>query len=178
MEISLIENIQREDLNPIEEALAYQRLLTEFGLTQEEVAARVVKSRSAVTNSMRLLKLAKDVQDMLVAGELSAGHARALLALPTKKAQIEAANEIRVKQLSVRETEALVKKQQEQPAKKPAKESAAIGPIYQDLEEQLRRKLGTKVQIRGKEKKGMIAIEYYSRDELNRLIELLLQTAE
>lgn len=174
MEISLIENIQREDLNPIEEAAAYQRLIDEFHLKHEEIAARVSKSRTAITNSMRLLKLDKRVQLMLVEGEISGGHARALLSLEDKEAQYVAAEKIIENKLSVRETEKLVKS-----LLNPKEPKKAVSPeptqdfIYKDIENKIREILGTKVNINRKDaNRGKIEIEYYSMDELERLMEI------
>lgn len=179
MEISLIENIQRSDLNPIEEAKAYQSLVETFGLRQEDVAQRVSKNRATITNSMRLLKLDERVQNMLVENTLSGGHARALLALSDKEEQFALAQKIAEKGLSVRETEKLVKKlteKTEEPEKdtKEEKTEDRLSLFFQDLEEQLKGIMGTKVQIRRKdEKKGRIEIEYYSPEELERITELL-----
>ena len=176
VEISLIENIQRENLNPIEEAIAYKRLLEEFNLKQDEVAERVSKSRTAVTNSMRLLKLSDQVQQMVIDDMLTTGHARALLGIEDKDKQYSAAQKIFDEKLSVRETEKLVKKLQNDKPAKPVKEEP-IDPkmdiIYQDLEEKMKNILGTKVAIHKKtSKKGTIEIEYYSPEELDRIIEL------
>ena len=175
VEISLIENIQREDLNAIEEARAYKRLLEEFNLKQEEVAQRVAKSRSAVTNSMRLLNLDERVQEMLIADQISAGHARALLAVENPEIQYAAAAEIAAGHLSVRETERLVKR-----LLKPKKEKKTpvtdtqIEAAYQALEEQLMQRIGTKVSIsRGRGSRGKIEIEYYSQEDLDRIIDLI-----
>lgn len=175
VEISLIENIQRENLNPIEEAVAYKRLLTEFHLKQEEVAERVAKSRTAVTNSMRLLKLDERVQQMVVEGWLSTGHARALLAIEDPELQFKTANKIYNEKLSVREVEKLVKKiGKEEPVKK--ERDFQKEAVFQDLEEKMKLSLGTKVCINRKDdKKGKIEIEYYSMDELERLIEILIR---
>lgn len=174
VEISLIENIQREDLNPIEEAMAYKRLIEEFSLKQDEIAERVSKSRTAVTNSMRLLKLAPKVQQMLIDEMISAGHARAILAITEPDTQYSVAMKVFDEKLSVRETEKLVKKLLE-----PAKErkgnvgSITEDVIYESLEEKMKGIMGTKVHIqRKKNNKGKIEIEYYSRDELERIIEL------
>ncbi len=178
VEISLIENIQRENLNPIEEAIAYKRLLTEFNLKQDEVAERVSKSRTAVTNSMRLLKLNEKVQQMVIDDMISTGHARALLGIENQEKQYQVAQKIFDEKLSVRETEKLVKKiQQEKEESKPKKEEK-IDPkmeaIFSDLEETMKGILGTKVAINRKdEKKGKIEIEYYSMDELDRIIDLM-----
>ena len=177
MEISLIENIQREDLNPIEEAQAYKRLLTEFNLKQDEIAERVSKSRTAVTNAMRLLKLNEQVQQMLIDEMLTTGHARALLAIEDEEKQYEIAQKIFDEKLSVRETEKLVKMIQNQKEITPApvkKVDPQILAVYKDLEEQMKSILGTKVFINPKDdKKGKLEIEYYSQDELDRIIDLL-----
>ena len=175
MEISLIENIQRENLNPIEEAAAYKKLLEEFGLKQEEVAERVSKSRTAVTNSMRLLKLDERVQQMVIEGMLSTGHARALLAIEDGELQFQMATKIYNEKLSVRDVEKLVKNiGKEKPAKKEENEQQKA--IFQDLEEKMKAALGTKVSINRKnDQKGKIEIEYYSMDELERLMEILMK---
>ena len=178
VEISLIENIQRENLNPIEEAIAYKRLLTEFNLKQDEVAERVSKSRTAVTNSMRLLKLNEKVQQMVIDDMITTGHARALLGIENQEKQFQVAQKIFDEKLSVRETEKLVKKiQQEKEESKPKKEEKIdpkIEAILSDLEETMKGILGTKVAINRKdEKKGKIEIEYYSMDELDRIIDLI-----
>lgn len=177
-EISLIENIQREDLNPIEEAVAYKKLLTEFNLKQDELAERVSKSRTAITNSMRLLKLNDRVQEMVIAGRLTTGHARALLGIEDAERQIEAAEEVADNKLNVRDTEKLVKKVQqekERPGEKTdTKTDSKLDAIYHDLEESMKAILGTKVAIHQKdEKKGKIEIEYYSMEELDRIIDLI-----
>ncbi|MBQ6844051.1 MAG: ParB/RepB/Spo0J family partition protein [Agathobacter sp.] len=176
-EISLIENIQREDLNPIEEAQAYKRLLTEFNLKQDEVAERVSKSRTAVTNAMRLLKLNEKVQQMLIDEMLTTGHARALLAIEDEEKQYEVAQRIFDEKLNVRDTEKLVKNIQNE-KNNPTAEKNKIDPqliaVYKDLEEQMKSILGTKVFINPKdEKKGKLEIEYYSQDELDRIIDLI-----
>ena len=175
VEISLIENIQRENLNPMEEAAAYKRLLTEFQLKQEEVAERVGKSRTAVTNSMRLLKLDERVQQMVVEGMLSTGHARAILSIEDPELQFQTANQIYNGNLSVREAERLVKKiGKDKPAKK--EKDFQQDAVFQDLEEKMKAALGTKVSINRKdEKKGKIEIEYYSIEELERLMEILIK---
>lgn len=175
MEIALIENVQREDLNPIEEATAYQRLMDEFHLKQEEIAARVSKNRSTVTNSLRLLKLQEEVQGMVAAGELSSGHARALLSLEDKDKQLELAKLIVEKSLSVRQVEKLVK-DLAQPRKERVKEKEpdAVALAYQNMEERMKTIMGTKVSINRRDKnKGRIEIEYYSPAELERIIELI-----
>lgn len=175
VEISLIENIQRENLNPIEEAAAYRRLLTEFQLKQEEVAERVGKSRTAVTNSMRLLKLDERVQQMVVEEMLSTGHARALLAIEDPELQFQTANKIYNEKLSVREVEKLVKNiGKEKPAKK--ERDFQQDAVFQDLEERMKASLGTKVSINRKDdKRGKIEIEYYSIEELERLMEMIIK---
>lgn len=172
MEIALIENIQREDLNPVEEAQAYQMLIQEFGLKHEEVADRVSKSRAAITNSMRLLKLDEVVLNMLVYGELTQGHARALLALTDPEAQKKAAQIIVEKNLSVRDTEKLVKTMNEpRTEKKPELPGQAV---YREIEKKLKDHLGTKVSIHRKdENQGKIEISYYSVDELERILEMI-----
>ena len=174
VEISLIENIQREDLNPIEEAQAYKRLLTEFHLKQDEIAERVGKSRTAVTNAMRLLKLSEKVQQMLIDEMITAGHARAILSIADKEKQESIAMKVFDEKLSVRETEALVKRMLEPPkTAKKSKFSSAEDAIYESLEEKMKSIMGTRVQIhRKKNDKGKIEIEYYSRDELERIIDL------
>lgn len=175
VEISLIENIQRENLNPIEEAMAYKRLMEEFHLKQDTIAERVSKSRTAVTNSMRLLKLDERVQRMLIDEMLSTGHARALLAIEDKNAQHAAAVKVFDEKLSVRETEKLVKELLNPVSKKEEKtEDSAQDLIYQKLEEKIKGIIGSKVAIHRKNKdKGRIEIEYYSQEELERIVELL-----
>lgn len=176
VEISLIENIQRENLNPIEEAMAYKRLLNEFNLKQDEVAERVSKSRTAVTNSMRLLKLDERVQQMVIDDMISTGHARALLGIYDAEKQYITAQQIFDEKLSVRETEKLIKKLQKQKMEAPEKENTsedAIAIIYQDVEQKLKNIMGTKVSIHQKgNNKGKIEIEYYNKNELERIIEL------
>lgn len=175
-EIALIENLQREDLNPIEEAMAYKRLLTEFNLKQDEVAERVSKSRTAVTNSMRLLKLSEKVQQMLIDDMISSGHARALLTIEDEELQYSIATKIFDEKLSVRETEKLVKN-----LDKPKKEPTVLedGAIYEDLQEKIKSIMGTKVVINRKTNtKGKIEIEYYSVDELDRIMDLFRKIKE
>ena len=174
LEIGLIENIQRENLNPIEEAMAYKRLLKEFNLKQDEVAERVSKSRTAVTNSMRLLKLNDRVQQMIIDDMISTGHARALLAIEDEEQQYMLANKIFDEKLSVRETEKLVKalKNPKKEEKKPEVENQFV---YTNLEEQMKSLIGTKVSVHAKANgKGKIEIEYYSPDDLERIYELLM----
>ena len=173
VEISLIENIQRENLNPIEEAMAFKRLLEEFQLKQDEVAERVSKSRTAVTNSLRLLKLEQRVQEMLVEEMLTTGHARALLAITDPKEQVELATRIFDEKLSVRETEKLIKNILNPAKKEEKQEDPAQDAIYGQLEEKMKGIVGTKVTInRKKNNKGRIEIEYYSQEELERIIEI------
>lgn len=174
VEISLIENIQRENLNPIEEAVAYKRLMDEFHLKQDTIAERVSKSRTAVTNAMRLLKLDERVQQMLIDEMLSTGHARALLSIEDKENQYVAAVKVFDEKLSVRETERLVKEILNPVEQKPEeKEDKAQNLIYERLEEKIKGIIGSKVAIKRKNKdKGRIEIEYYSQDELERIIEL------
>lgn len=173
IEIALIENIQREDLNPIEEALAYQRLLREFNLKQDELAERVSKSRVAITNSLRLLKLDERVQQMLIDELLSSGHARALLPLENPDIQHDTACKVFDEKLSVRDTEKLVRQLLKD---KPVEEIAATDEndfIYSALEERLKNIIGTKVSINRKKKnRGKIEIEYYSDDDLERIMDL------
>ena len=174
LEIGLIENIQRENLNPIEEAIAYKRLLEEFNLKQDEVAERVSKSRKAVKNSMRLLKLSDKVQQMIIDDMISTGHARALLAIDDPELQYTLANKIFDEKLSVRETEKLVK-EIKNPKKPKEKKPVANSFIYQDLEEKMKSVFGTKVSIASKGKgKGKIEIEYYSDDELEHLFDMMM----
>lgn len=175
VEISLIENIQRENLNPIEEAAAYKRLMEEFHLKQDVIAERVSKSRTAVTNSMRLLKLDERVQQMLVDEMLTTGHARALLAIENKDKQHAAAVKVFDEKLNVRETEKLVKLLLNPAEPKPEKEkNSAEDLVYEQLEEKIKGIIGSKVAIRRKNRdKGKIEIEYYSQEELERIVELL-----
>ncbi len=175
VEISLIENIQREDLNPIEEAQAYKRLLTEFNLKQDEVAERVAKSRTAVTNSMRLLKLCDDVQQMIIDGMISTGHARALITIEDSEQQYIIAQRIFDEKLSVRDVEKLVKNLNQPPKEKKTVEiDKSLEAVYQDIEENLKQKLSTKVSITSKGNgTGKIEIEFYSHEDLEKLMDLL-----
>lgn len=173
VEISLIENIQREDLNPIEEAWAYKRLMEEFHMKQDEIAERVSKSRVAVTNSIRLLKLSDYVQQMLIDDMITSGHARAILAISDTDTQRSVATKVFDEKLSVRETEKLVKSVLKPAAPKKNTENNAENAIYQNLEEKMKAIMGTKVSInRKKNNKGKIEIEYYSQEELERIIDL------
>lgn len=176
-EISLIENIQREDLNPIEEAQAYKRLMEKFKLKQDELAERVSKSRTAVTNSMRLLKLTEKVQEMLIEEMISSGHARALLAVEDAEQQYMLAQKAFDESLSVREIEKLVKNiNKPKVEKKKAEKQSAY---YHDLEEKLKSALGTKVTITAKDNnKGKMEIEYYSMDDLQKILDLLMAEGE
>lgn len=175
VEISLIENIQRENLNPIEEAQAYKRLLTEFNLKQEEVAERVAKSRTAVTNSMRLLKLGDEVQQMVIDDKITTGHARALITIEDPEQQYNIAKKIFDEKLSVRDVEKLVKN-----LNKPVREKKIVSTdksleaVYQNIEENLKQKLSTKVNITSKGNgAGKIEIEFYSHDDLEKIMDLL-----
>ena len=174
MEISLIENIQREDLNPIEEAQAYKRLLTEFHLKQDEVAERVSKSRAAVTNSIRLLKLTDKVQQMVIDDMITTGHARALLAVEDPEAQYILAQQIFDQKLSVRDVEKLVKKLNAPEKEKNKTEDKTLQVIYQDIEDRLKQRLSTKVKVSSKgEGSGKIEIEFYNHEDLDRLLEMI-----
>lgn len=177
VEISLIENIQRESLNPIEEAIAYKRLLEEFNLKQDEVAERVSKSRTTVTNSMRLLKLDERVQQMVIDDMLTTGHARALLGIEDPELQVITATRVFDEKLSVREVEKIVKDLQKEKKEK-KKETVVEDFIYRDLEEKMKVAVGSKVSIHQKAKgKGKIEIEYYSKDDLERIIDLIINSS-
>ncbi|MBD5467729.1 MAG: ParB/RepB/Spo0J family partition protein [Lachnospiraceae bacterium] len=175
VEISLIENIQRENLNPIEEAQAYKKLLTEFNLKQDEVAERVSKSRAAVTNSMRLLKLSDEVQQMVISDMISTGHARALLAIEDADEQYALAQRIFDEKLSVRDIEKLVKSIGKPAKEKKEKEkNESLEAVYQDIQEKLKQRLATKVAVSGKgDGAGKIEIEFYSHDDLERILDAL-----
>lgn len=174
VEIALIENIQREDLNPIEEAQAYKRLLEEFHLKQDEVAERVSKSRTAVTNSIRLLKLSDRVQQMVIDDMISTGHARALLAVEDGEEQYALAQKIFDEKLSVRETEKLVKNLHKPAKLKKKLDDKALQAIYLDIEEKLKQKLGTKVAVTSKgEGTGKIEIEFYTHEDLERILDMI-----
>jgi ParB family chromosome partitioning protein len=169
---ALIENIQRADLSPLESARGFKRLVDEFNLTHEEVAAQVGKSRTAVTNTLRLLNLPQTVQAALAAQKISEGHARALLSLPTEQAQLSALSTILTHDLNVRQTEELVRKLTG--TKPPAPPARSIDPLIEEIEERLRSRLGTKVDIHAGSKGGTITIHYYSEEELNHLVNSLL----
>lgn len=171
LELSLIENIQREDLNPIEEALAYKRLLVDFNLTQEEISKKVCKSRTAITNCMRLLNLDERVQDYIIDGVISEGHGRAILGISDKEIQYGIAQMVIDDSLNVRETERLVKNYENQKKEKGHKEQSNI--YYKDIMSKLENRFGTKVFINSKNKnKGKIEIEYYSEDDFERILEI------
>ena len=175
MEVALIENIQREDLNPVEEAKAYQHLIEEYSLKQEDVAKKVSKNRSTITNALRLLKLPDEILNMLISGDISGGHARALLSIDDQQKQKKIADRIIKESLSVREVEKLVKEDGKKETKKKDKKKLGQEAIYEDLEERLTRALGTKVKINRKNaNQGKIEIEYYSMDELDTLTGKLL----
>lgn len=175
LEISLIENIQRENLNPIEEAMAFKKLIHEFQLKQDEVAERVSKSRTAVTNSMRLLKLGDKVQQMIIDDMISTGHARALLAIDDEEQQYILATKIFDEKLSVRETEKLVKEIKNPKKEEKTKKEIKNAFVYEDLEERMKSVIGTKVHVNHKASgKGKIEIEYYSDTELERIFELFM----
>jgi ParB family chromosome partitioning protein len=169
LEIALIENIQREDLNPIETAEAFSRLITDFNLTQEDLSEKVGKDRATIANYLRLLKLPEEIKPLIYNGSLSTGHAKAILAVDGKVNQLEVARKIIKRGLSVREAEVLSRK-----ISKPPKVKSNKDPQISSLEEKLIKSLGTKVRILNKGKKGKIEIEYYSLDELDRLLEILL----
>lgn len=179
VEIALIENIQREDLNPIDEAMAYKRLLNEFNLKQDEVAERVSKSRTAVTNSMRLLKLDERVQEMLIDDKISAGHGRALLALEDGEEQYTLAQRIFDERLNVRDIEKIIKDLKKPKVDKPAEVVATDSYIYHDLEEKMKSIMGTKVAINKKANgKGRVEIEFYSNSELERIFDLIMTISD
>lgn len=178
VEIALIENIQRENLNPIEEALAYKRLLTEFNLKQDELAERVSKSRTAISNTMRLLKLDERIQNMIIEGEISSGHARALIDMEDLEEQYNLALRISAEKLSVRDVEKMVRllKNPKKPTEKKVIENSFI---YQDLEQKMINVMGTKVNVNQKANgKGKIEIEYYSNEELERIFDLLMSIGQ
>ena len=169
MEIALIENLQRQDLNSIEEAVAYKSLIEEHDMTQEQISERIGKSRSAIANTLRLLNLPENIKKLVIQGKLSAGHARALLTIEDKKLQAEIAQKIIDQQLNVRDVEKLVAQKTEKTESKEIKKNVEII----ELEERLKKALATKVNIIHKKNKGKIEIEYYSNDDLDRILELL-----
>ena len=173
VEISIIENLQREDLNAIEEAMAYKRLMTEFGMTQDEVAEKVSKSRTAIANSVRLLKLSDDVQQMLIDDMISSGHARALLGIEDPEEQFVLAQRVFDEKLSVRDIEKIVKNRGKEKVER-KKSQTQLDNVYKDIENRLKNRLSTKVNVSGKENgSGKIEIEFYSAEELDRILDLL-----
>lgn len=174
LEIALIENLQREDLNPIEEASAYKQLMDEFGLTQEELAKRVGKSRSQIANTLRLLNLEEEILKFIFEGKLTAGHARALLSIEDKKLRYGLAKKISNEGLSVRQAEQLAQNLLQKKEKKSSRQTT-INPIMSGIAEKLQQSLGTKVRIRGSEKRGKIEIEFYSSEELERILEVIAE---
>ncbi len=178
VEIALVENVQRADLSPLETAMAYRALIEEFGLTQAEVADRVGKSRSAVANTLRLLEAPPAIQDALAAGEISEGHARALLALPDTAAQLEALRLVRERNLTVRQTEELVRRWATRQSRPRRSAGSSLLPGYEWLQETLQRRLRTKVELRGTERGGKLIIHYYTAEELQRLVQELLGHVE
>ena len=173
MELGLIENLQREDLNPAEEARGYRTLMEEYGLTQDQVARQMGKSRPAVANTLRLLALPDELMELLEDGSLSAGHARAILALPSPALQREAAKKVIKDQLSVRQTEALVKVMQKGKPDKPKPAEESLSLYLGELEKDLSGRLGRKVKIAHRGKKGRIELEYYDSQDLEGLLALL-----
>lgn len=173
MELALIENLQRQDLNPVEEALGYRCLMDEYGMTQEETAARVGKSRPAVANALRLLSLNQKILDMVRSGSISAGHARAILSLKTEKQQLEAAQKIAALGLSVRQAELLCKNMSREPA--PKKEVTLAVDYVAECEKNMSRHLGRGVKIVGGKRKGKLELEYYGQDDLQTLLDALMK---
>ena len=173
LEISLIENIQREDLNSIEEALAYKKLINDFNLTQEELSKRIGKSRVTITNTLRLLNLSEDVQQYIIEGVISEGHGRALLGITDSKVQCELAQSVIDDKLSVRELEILIRKLKTSPTRSKSKSSNETNPYYKDITYKLENYFGTKVNITNKNNKGKIEIEYYSVEDLQRILEII-----
>ena len=175
MEIALIENLQREELNPIEEALAYKSLIKNYSVTQEEISEAVGKSRPHITNTLRLLNLPKQITDMIDQGQITAGHGKAILRLSDENLQIELANKVIAEELSVRATETLAKKISEENIKEVPKKVKEKDVFIVDVEERLRNIFGTKVNISKGKKKGKIEIEYYTEDDLNNIVSMLLE---
>ena len=173
MEIALIENIQREDLNSIEEALAYKKLINDFNLTQEELSKRIGKWRVTITNTLRLLNLSEDVQQYIIEGVISEGHGRALLGITDSKVQCELAQSVIDDKLSVRELEILIRKLKTSPTRSKSKSSNETNPYYKDITYKLENYFGTKVNITNKNNKGKIEIEYYSEEDLQRILEII-----
>ena len=175
MEIALIENLQREELKPIEEALAYRSLIKNYEVTQEEISEAVGKSRPHITNTLRLLNLPKQIMDMIDQGHITAGHGKALLRVTNESLQLELANKVIAEELSVRATEALAKKICEENIKEMPKKTKEKDVFIVDVEEKLRNIFGTKVNISKGKKKGKIEIEYYNEDDLNNIVSMLLE---
>lgn len=175
MELALVENLQRQDLNPIEEAEGYRVLMNDFALTQEDCAARIGKSRSAIANTLRLLTLFPVVREMVADGRLSAGHAKALLSIVTEKKQLDAANVVLAKNLTVRQTEVYVKKLLESSEEKPAVPKGVTVNYLEEIERNLSGKLGRKVKVTSGRKKGKLELEFYNPEDLEKLIKLLEQ---
>ena len=173
LEVSLIENIQREDLNSIEEAVAYKKLIEEFNLTQEELSKRLGKSRVSITNTMRLLNLSENVQQYLIEGVISEGHGRALLSIIDNKVQYELAQKVIDDKLSVRELEFLIKKMKSENGKTTKSTRSESNPYYKEIMNQLESHFGTKVNISNKNNKGKREIEYYSEEDLQRILEII-----
>lgn len=175
VEISIIENIQREDLNPIEEAMAYKRLLDEFNLKQDEVAEKVSKNRTTITNSLRLLKLCDEVRQMVIDGKLTTGHARAIISIEDPAEQTELAEKIFDEKMSVREVEKYIKSLNKPKTSKNKKENESLQVVYSNIEEELKLLFGTKVSISSKndEKSGKLVVEFYSHDDLERIIDII-----
>jgi ParB family chromosome partitioning protein len=173
LEISLIENIQREDLNPIEEGKAYQRLLEDFKLTQEDLAIKIGKSRTAIANTIRLLNLDERVQNYIIEGILTEGHGRSILGLKDSKRQNEVAQLVIDENLSVRETERYIKELNNPKEERKSNNSEPINPYYRDIQNKLQNYFGTKVNINSKKNKGKIEIEYYSEDDLQRILDII-----
>ncbi len=171
MELALIENLQREDLNSIEEALAYKSLIEEYNMTQEEISKKIGKSRPSIANSLRLLQLPDDIKEMIASGKITQGHARALLAIDGEKKQLEVANKIVDQQLNVRQIEKMAKETKHKDKKEPLMDEYKIE--IKQIEEKLKTALGTKVILHHKNNRGKIEIEYYSNEELDRILELL-----
>ena len=171
LEVSLIENIQRQDLNPIEEAIAYKKLLTDFKLTQEELSKRMGKSRTAITNVMRLVNLDSRVQQYLIEGVLSEGHGRTLLSLNDGDLQYEVAQKVIDEEMSVRQLENFIKSMTI--GKKENKKNKELNPYYKDIREKLQDYFGTKVNLTSKKNKGKIEIEYYSEEDLQRILDII-----
>ena len=174
MELALIENLQRQDLNPVEEALGYQSLMTDYGLTQEDTANRVGKSRPAVANALRLLQLPQNVLEMLRGGKLSAGHARAVLSIKQEKKQVEAANKIAALGLSVRQAELLCKNMSKEPKKKEVPVTLAVDYVA-ECEKSLSKQLGRGVKIVNGKRKGRFELEFYGQEDLQNLLDALMK---